>query len=427
MEANAAISFTGNSHSVLTEHPQASTGLNDVYVLHDINGVAAQYTASSASATVKWYRYSSLGGGYAEEVPSVQNGRTSTLSKLEGNMGYIVEDGSSRYYCWVVDYSQSPLTLTDISISPESDCATTVITAQGQGERLLYYTINGAPQQLSRDIELSYNTLVWNESTASYQLTETITSYPYLTTSLHATAPLCDTEFHLSGDKFLRAWGEEVAVNSDTYPAIAVSAHTEAIQSERTVDNEKESNTSASFGGSAPCEIAFSATPTDAAVFKEWQFATDADFSNLTHRYNTLDVTYTFTEQGTVYVRFMASNNAGSCDYYGETYEIEIGESSLECPNAFSPGSTEGINDEWKVSYKSIVTFECHIFNRWGQLMAELTDPSQGWDGRYKGKPVPAGVYFYVIKATGSDGRKYKLNGDINIINYKDNRQTYSN
>ena len=51
--------------------------------------------------------------------------------------------------------------------------------------------------------------------------------------------------------------------------------------------------------------------------------------------------------------------------------------------------------------------------------MVSLTSPSQGWDGKYKGKLVPAGAYFYVIKAIGADGKKYELSGDINIINYK--------
>jgi gliding motility-associated-like protein len=104
----------------------------------------------------------------------------------------------------------------------------------------------------------------------------------------------------------------------------------------------------------------------------------------------------------------------------GETYTINIGESHLLCPNAFSPGASEGTNDEWKVSYKSIVEFECHIFNRWGEKMTEFHDPSHGWDGKYGGKLVPPGVYYYVIKATGSDGIKYNLSGDINILRYTD-------
>ena len=51
-----------------------------------------------------------------------------------------------------------------------------------------------------------------------------------------------------------------------------------------------------------------------------------------------------------------------------------------------------------------------------------FTGPSQCWDGKYKGKYVDAGVYFYVIQARGADGKNYKLKGDINIINLKDNK-----
>ena len=73
------------------------------------------------------------------------------------------------------------------------------------------------------------------------------------------------------------------------------------------------------------------------------------------------------------------------------------------------------------MSYKSLIDYECHIFNRWGKELFQSKDPAQGWDGKYGGKYVPAGVYFYVIKAKGSDGRKYNKSGDINIINYKRN------
>ncbi len=43
------------------------------------------------------------------------------------------------------------------------------------------------------------------------------------------------------------------------------------------------------------------------------------------------------------------------------------------------------------------------------------------------GKPVPAGVYFYVIKAVGADGVKYNKAGDINVIGFKDNTTNSNN
>ena len=54
--------------------------------------------------------------------------------------------------------------------------------------------------------------------------------------------------------------------------------------------------------------------------------------------------------------------------------------------------------------------------------MAEFHNPALGWDGKKGGKLVPAGVYYYVIKARGADGRDYNLSGDINIIGYNESK-----
>ena len=120
-------------------------------------------------------------------------------------------------------------------------------------------------------------------------------------------------------------------------------------------------------------------------------------------------------------MRFTANNAAGTCPYESSAYTISIGESSLLCPNAFSPGAAADAGGEWRVSYRSIVEFHCEIFNRWGHRLATLTNPAQGWDGIIGGKPAPSGVYFYVIKARGADGRDYRLSGDINVISARRN------
>ena len=414
---NAAISFTGTTHKVITEKPEASTGLNHIYVLNSLNGVQMIYTASTTSP-VTWYKYSNLGGGYAEEVAGVkQSGKTYTLNLTgSGDMGYIIEEGSNRYYCWVVDHSQHSLTLNSLEFATEQDCDMTELIFQGSAKRIVYYTINGQAKELNRDIKLTYNTLEYNETSETYDQVVAEKSFSYLNTAFRTNAPLCNTEFTLTGDKYLKAWGMEESITSEYFNTLAVEAKTSATQTIRENDNEQKDETP--LGGSAPCEIEFKAICTDAAIFQEWQMATDADFENITMRINEPITTYTFREHGTTYVRFVASNAAGSCNYYSDTYEVFVGESRLECPNAFSPDASEGVNDEWKVSYKSLISFECYIFNRWGVKVAEFTDPSQGWDGKYNGKYVPSGVYYYVIKAEGADGKKYKLNGDINIIKY---------
>lgn len=415
--AASSLSFIGNNKTVIADKPTSSTGLDEIYILYDLNGVSAQYNASS-SAEVTWYRFSNLGGGYAEELSGItKQNNVYTLHKLDSDMGYIVQEGTTRHYFWIVDYSKHYFDIERIDFAPEQECDVVALNPVGLGAPIKYYTINGQLKELSRDIKLTYNTLEYNAETVSYNETTLTETYSSLSETIRAKAPLCNTEFTLYGDRFLKSWNEEMSITSDSYIAIAVEAETTATQTIRENDNEKKEDTT--LGGSAPVEIEFNAVCSDAVIFTEWQLATDAEFENITYRMNETQLTYTFREQGTIYVRFVASNYEGTCNYYSPTYEVFIGESSLECPNAFSPEGSEGINDEWKVSYKSIISFECHIFNRWGIKVAELNDPSQGWDGKHNGKYVPSGVYYYVIKAEGADGRKYNLNGDINIIKYK--------
>lgn len=418
---SAAISFSGASREVITVTPESSTGLDALYVIDGLSGVSASYTASSDSR-VTWYRYSNLGGGYAEEIQGVtRSGRVYTLALTgTGDMGYIIEEGTRRTYFWIVDYSGHEFQLSSLDIPAEQECDVTTLIPTGSGDKIMYYTITGIPKELDREITLSYTSLEFSSDDENY-LPKTMTqSMVYLPSTIYAQAPLCNTEFTLSGDRFQQQWGIAQEAVSPSFETNAVEAETWAEQVERDNDNEKKEEGS-SMGGSAPVEITFTAVSTDAAIFKEWQMSYDQEFSDITSRYNEDSFTHTFTENGTTYVRFMASNAAGSCDYYGETYEVFIGESRLDCPNAFSPGASEGVNDLWKVSYKSIISFECHIFNRWGVKLASLSDPSQGWDGKYNGKIVPSGVYYYVIKATGSDGKQYNLGGDINVIKSKGN------
>ena len=68
-------------------------------------------------------------------------------------------------------------------------------------------------------------------------------------------------------------------------------------------------------------------------------------------------------------------------------------------PNAFTPG-TDGINDE----FKPLITprwepdkYFMQVFNRWGEKVFETHDYNEGWDGTFKGMPVPRGLYRYII------------------------------
>jgi gliding motility-associated-like protein len=85
-------------------------------------------------------------------------------------------------------------------------------------------------------------------------------------------------------------------------------------------------------------------------------------------------------------------------------------------PNAFSPNG-DGFNDTWKMEgFKLFNTVSVKIFNRWGQLVFESSDPNAEWDGtNKKGKDLPVGTYYYIIDYS-TDSYSKKISGPITII-----------
>lgn len=76
-------------------------------------------------------------------------------------------------------------------------------------------------------------------------------------------------------------------------------------------------------------------------------------------------------------------------------YCIDLPE--IEMPNVFTPNN-DGVNDLFKpVVFKGMESGNMIILNRWGNVIYESNDLSNGWDGTFQNKPVSDGVYFYKI------------------------------
>lgn len=64
-------------------------------------------------------------------------------------------------------------------------------------------------------------------------------------------------------------------------------------------------------------------------------------------------------------------------------------------PNAFTPNG-DGTNDEFFIfSQSGVEVRDFKVFNRWGE---KVHDSVYAWDGNFKGKPAPQGVYVYVFQ-----------------------------
>jgi gliding motility-associated-like protein len=88
---------------------------------------------------------------------------------------------------------------------------------------------------------------------------------------------------------------------------------------------------------------------------------------------------------------------------------------NLFVPNAFSPNG-DGKNDVFQVRGTYLAAFELKIFNRWGELLFESNSLQNSWDGTFKNKKCPMGVYYFQLKAKGIDNQKVKRTGNLTIL-----------
>ncbi|MCB9283495.1 MAG: gliding motility-associated C-terminal domain-containing protein [Lewinellaceae bacterium] len=71
----------------------------------------------------------------------------------------------------------------------------------------------------------------------------------------------------------------------------------------------------------------------------------------------------------------------------------------LELPNAFTPDN-DGSNDRFLPlsNCSNYEEYYLRIYSRWGQLVYESTNPTQGWDGRYNSKPLASDLYAWILE-----------------------------
>jgi gliding motility-associated-like protein len=88
-------------------------------------------------------------------------------------------------------------------------------------------------------------------------------------------------------------------------------------------------------------------------------------------------------------------------------------------PNTFTPNGDEKNNIFQPVFFSGFDSYSFHmtIYNRWGEIIFESFDVSKGWDGTFRNKLVPDGVYTWTIsfKKYNNDSKTI-LNGHVNVL-----------
>jgi len=123
---------------------------------------------------------------------------------------------------------------------------------------------------------------------------------------------------------------------------------------------------------------------------------------------------FNVTHNGTFWVEV-----ANACGTVRDTISLEL--DTCRCiyaiPNSFTP-NLDGLNEIFRpvLSGCEMDEYLFQIFNRWGERVFSSGDPNAFWDGTYKGKDVPAGLYVYVLNYATRRQEINHLSGEVHIL-----------
>ena len=113
-------------------------------------------------------------------------------------------------------------------------------------------------------------------------------------------------------------------------------------------------------------------------------------------------------------IYWVTVTNHFTCENTDTIFTKEECPTSIYIPNAFSPNG-DGVNDVFTAIGYNVTEFHMMIYNRWGEMVFQTDDMSDGWNGRFEAKDCEIGAYVYQISYAG------ELNGIISSGSYKGN------
>lgn len=175
-----------------------------------------------------------------------------------------------------------------------------------------------------------------------------------------------------------------------------------------------------------PPTAQFALTPSPVAAFPgqicmtdqtvggtQWQWVINGTPSG-----NTSNLCYTLPDTGTYCVQLLVGNAAGCFDTTQQCVDADAG-SYISVPNVFTPG-TDGLNDNFEVTWGGMCSLRCSIYNRWGEPVYEWDGLTGKWNGKMKnGNEASDGVYYWVVDAVTCLGEAKNLTGFVHLIRGK--------
>ena len=159
--------------------------------------------------------------------------------------------------------------------------------------------------------------------------------------------------------------------------------------------------------GQYPLPVQFTNTSSNATNYF-WSFGNGSTSTSVND-------TTVYLSPSTYTVMLIATNSFGCVDTaYATVLVTDV--SFILIPNIFSPNG-DNVNDLLTIQSEGIISLEMDIFDRWGLVVAKVTNVNGGWDGKSEnGNDSPDGTYYYIVKAKGVDGKDYGVEGYFMLV-----------
>ena len=374
-------------------------GVSRIYIFSDL-GDAYMQTAALAN----WYEYPNL------SVPVASS--SNMFSDLQDGGTYLVDMGGVKDTFVVFDYRRYRIAGHELTLA--LDCESSILSLDI--EPMAYRLLSGVSRILERTFPVHYRNLAkdstqWQQAEIedSVQVMRPriidLNAKLYIPTSIELYGDPLEEQLYDLPDHLVL---EETEVHPVAIGYIPVSYT--VLRGDKPENENQRVTKEDGLTGSAPLNVLFRANATPGADFFLWEIKRSSE--TLSTRTEP-ETRYIFEESGKYTVSLRVWNKQ-DCSL-DTTFQIDIKESLLAVPNVFTPNG-DGVNDEFRVVYRSLSSFSMLVYNRWQHLVYESSDPSRGWNGRINGRKAPEGAYYYIIEAKGSDGVKYKKKGAVNLL-----------
>jgi gliding motility-associated-like protein len=100
-----------------------------------------------------------------------------------------------------------------------------------------------------------------------------------------------------------------------------------------------------------------------------------------------------------------------------DTVTVRVDCGDFNVPNAFAPTGTHSGSNRFGILNNSVIKLNYfRIFNRYGQLVFQTTDPTQKWDGLFNGKLAEEGVYIWEADGFCVSGKPIRKAGNVTLF-----------